>query len=149
MKTASPLRRSKPAGLTLLETTVVLAVLLALVAVTMVGTRAWRLGSDRAACMVTMRNVQASVRAYQNLYGYESGTLPHAEDGTQSIADHLLAKGYITPVIHDQITGTTTCPGGGDYTIAQEDVFPMDGDLYVKCSLGSTRRHLLPAGGEW
>ncbi len=149
MKSASPLRTRKPAGLTLLELTVVIAVLLALVSVTMIGTRAWKRGSDRAACLVHMRNIQASVRAYQNLYGYAPGTIPRAQDGTQSIADHLQAKGYISDNVHGMLKGLSECPGGGSYEIDREEVFPLHGELYVKCSFGVAQRHQLPAGREW
>lgn len=149
MKSASPLRTRKPAGLTLLELTVVIAVLLALATVTMVGARAWKRGSDRAGCMISMRNIQASVRSYQNLYGYNPGTIPMAQDGTQSIADHLLAKGYIADNLHEMIKGQRDCPGGGTYQIDQEEVFPLHGELYVTCSFSSSRRHTLPTGRDW
>lgn len=149
MKSGSPLRTRKPAGLTLLELTVVIAVLLALVTVTMIGTRAWKRGSDRAACMISMRNIQASVRSYQNLYGYNPGTIPMAQDGTQSIANHLLAKGYIAENLHEMIKGQRQCPGGGSYHIDREEVFPLHGELYVKCSFSSNRRHVLPTDRDW
>ena len=46
MKTAPPLRSSKRKGLSLLELTVVIAVLLSLTTVLMLGARAWKNGSD-------------------------------------------------------------------------------------------------------
>lgn len=137
------------AGLTLLEMAVVIAVLLALAAITMIGARAWRRGVDRAACVITIRNVQTSVRAYQNMYGYTPGTMPYADGGTQSIADHLVAKGYIATTQHEMIKGLKLCPGGGDYVISREDVFPVIGNLYLECSLESSRKHLLTGSAEW
>lgn len=128
-------------GITLLELTVVLVVLLSLVGITMIGTHAWRRGSDRAGCVMNLRNVQTSVRAYQNTYGYQPGTYPYAQSGTQSIAEHLLDKGYIDTDLYSQIKGSASCPGGGTYSIDREDVFPAPGDLYAHCSLGDERLH--------
>jgi len=149
MKTASPRRRMDRPGLTLLELSVVLAVLLAMTTVLMIGARAWSRGSDRAACVMNIRNVQMSVRSYQNLYGFSAGTMPRAEAGSQSIADHLLTKGYIDNSIHDMLKGKTTCPGGGTYELPHEDVFPAHGDLYTSCSLAAKQLHLLPDGRDW
>ena len=149
MKTASPRRRMHRPGLTLLEVTVVLAVLLAMTTVLMIGARAWSRGSDRAACIMNIRNVQMSVRSYQNLYGFAAGTMPRAEAGTQSIADHLLRKGYIDENLHDMLKGKATCPGGGSYDIPQEDVFPGFGALYLRCSLEARDKHLLPNDRDW
>ncbi len=149
MKSASPLRTRKPAGLTLLELTVVIAVLLALVTVTMVGARAWKRGSDRAACLINMRNIQSSVRAYQNLYGYNPGTIPYAENGTQSIADHLYDKGYIPENLHEMLEGSRPCPGGGTYEVEKAEVFPLTGELYMSCSLATGQRHSLPTTTSW
>ncbi|GAA5479498.1 type II secretion system protein [Haloferula helveola] len=149
MKSASPLRTRKPAGLTLLELTVVIAALLALVTVTMFGARGWRRASDRAACVINMRNVQASVRAYQNMYGYSDGTIPYADHGTQSIVDHLYSKGYIQEPLYEMVKGVRTCPGGGEYLIKHEEVFPPSNELYLTCSFEATQRHEMPADWNW
>lgn len=149
MRTASPRRRMDRPGLTLLELTVVLAVLLAMTTVLMIGARAWSRGSDRSACIMNIRNVQMSVRSYQNLYGFSAGTMPRAERGTQSIADHLLHKGYIDDSIHEMLKGTSTCPGGGLYELNREDVFPTPGELYLRCSLEAKQQHLLPGDRDW
>lgn len=142
-------RLTRPAGVTLLELTIVLSVLLALVGILFIGTRAWARGSDRAGCMIIQRNVQMSVRSYQNLYGYNPGSMPAAEGGTQSIAQHLFDKGYIGPDCFAMITGISPCPGGGTYSIAQVDVFPLPGELYARCSLESSQRHALDPDVEW
>ena len=149
MKTASPRRRMDRPGLTLLEITVVLAVLLAMTTVLLIGARAWSRGSDRAACIMNIRNVQMSVRSYQNLYGFASGTIPRAERGSQSIADHLLHKGYIDSSTHEMLKGIQPCPGGGLYELAHEDVFPTPGELYVTCSLETKQQHQLPSDRDW
>jgi type II secretory pathway pseudopilin PulG len=54
-------------GMTLLELTVVILVLLSLISILFVGARAWKKGSDRAANIMVVRNVQQAVRSYQNM----------------------------------------------------------------------------------
>lgn len=137
------------AGVTLIELSIVTVVLLSLAAILMVGANAWRRGSDRAACVINIRNVQTSVRSYQNLYGYNPGTMPYAENGTQSIAEHLHHKGFITNDLHKSIKGYGECPGGGKYHMPRENVFPAVGKLYLNCSLESEQEHLLPGNKQW
>lgn len=149
MKSASPLRTMNRPGVTLLELSIVIVVLLSLAALLMVGANAWRRGSDRAACVINIRNVQTSVRSYQNMYGYEPGTMPYADKGTQSIARHLYEKGYITDGLNSTLSGGRECPGGGEYSIPQEDVFPAVGTLYVSCSLESAQKHGMPGEAQW
>ena len=136
-------------GVTLLEMSVVIAVLLSLSALLMVGAHAWRRGSDRAACVINIRNVQVSVRSYQNLYGYNPGTMPYADNGTQSIAQHLFHKGYITQRLNKALTGDRECPGGGAYDIPQEEVFPAVGKLYLACSLETEQKHQMSGRAQW
>jgi type II secretory pathway pseudopilin PulG len=136
-------------GVTLLELSVVIVVILSIAALLMVGAHAWRRGSDRAACVINIRNVQTSVRSYQNLYGYNPGTMPYADNGTQSIAEHLYQKGYITDSLNDALTGNRECPGGGSYEIPQEEVFPVMGKLYLSCSLETEQKHQMPETIQW
>ena len=149
MKTAPPLRSSKRRGFSLLELTVVIAVLLSLTTVLMLGARAWKNGADRTGCILTIRNVQTSVRSYQNLYGYQAGGMPYAEGGTQDIAAHMFAKGYISGKTYDEIQGMETCAGGGHYSRAHADVFPLPGQLYISCSLGALENHAPDLNLEW
>jgi type II secretory pathway pseudopilin PulG len=135
--------------MTLLELTVVVCVLLALTSVLCLGARAWKNGADRTACLMNIRNVQTSVRSYQNMYGYTAGGMPYAEGGTQDIAVHLFAKGYITQTQLSGIQGSETCQGGGTYECDHRDTFPMSGQLYIACSLASAKKHEMSAAIEW
>lgn len=136
-------------GVTLLELAVVVLVILSLAALMMVGANAWRRGSDRAACVINIRNVQSSVRSYQNMYGYSPGTMPYADNGTQSIARHLYIKGYINENLNKTLVGEQSCPGGGAYVIPQEEVFPAAGTLYLNCSFETDRKHGVPNSAQW
>lgn len=149
MKTAPPLRSSKRKGFSLLELTVVIAVLLSLTTILILGARAWKTGTDRSACIVNIRNVQMAVRSYQNLYGYTPGGMPYADGGTQDIGTHLFTKGYINGRTYDEIHGMSPCAGGGTYECAQPDVFPMEGRLYISCSLEAQENHTLGPGTDW
>ncbi len=67
-------RTSKRAsGMTLLELTVVILVLLSLISILFVGARAWKKGSDRAANVMIIRNVQQALRSYQNMNNVAEG----------------------------------------------------------------------------
>jgi prepilin-type N-terminal cleavage/methylation domain-containing protein len=58
--------KSKP-GMTLLELTVVILVLLSLISILFIGARAWKKGSDRSANILNLRNTQQSMRGHQNM----------------------------------------------------------------------------------
>lgn len=118
-------------GMTLLELTVVISVLILLVSVLFFGATAWKRGTDRAVCIINIQNVQKAVRSYSNLNGY--------------------APGVIVPNLKTQVIGvgrflgaTPVCPGKGIYsfgTTAGSDLIPPIGELYMKCSLPLTEQH--------
>jgi type II secretory pathway pseudopilin PulG len=60
-------------GMTLLELTVVILVLLSLISILFVGARAWKKGSDRSANVMNIRNCQQAMRGYQNMYQKKTG----------------------------------------------------------------------------
>jgi hypothetical protein len=135
--------------MTLLELTVVICMILALTCILSLGARAWKSGADRTGCLLNIRNVQMSVRSYQNTYGYSAGGMPYAEGGTQDIAAHMYAKGYITQHQFSAIQGHETCNGGGTYECVHPDVFPLSGQLYISCSLAATKKHEMSPDVEW
>ena len=62
MKLTNTLTMKRKSGMTLLELTVVILVLLSLISILFIGARAWKKGSDRAGCIMNIRNVQQAVR---------------------------------------------------------------------------------------
>ncbi|MGB1128846.1 MAG: prepilin-type N-terminal cleavage/methylation domain-containing protein, partial [Haloferula sp.] len=70
MKLTKNTKRAK--GMTLLELTVVILVLLSLISILFIGARAWKKGSDRAGCIMNIRNAQQAVRSYANMYNTDS-----------------------------------------------------------------------------
>jgi type II secretory pathway pseudopilin PulG len=71
MKLTNTHNMKRKAGMTLLELTVVILVLLSLISILFVGARAWKKGSDRAANIMNIRNCQQAMRGHQNMKGLE------------------------------------------------------------------------------
>lgn len=65
MKTKLNLKNTK--GMTLIELTVVILVLLSLISVLFIGARSWKDGSDKANCVMNIRNFQTAARSMSNL----------------------------------------------------------------------------------
>ena len=138
-----------PRGMSLLELTVVITVLLSILSLAFVGARAWKRGGDRASCILTLRNVQAATRSYQNLYGYNYGGRPYADGGSQDIVEHLHRKGYIEKELYKQAAGKDPCPGGGAYSCPTPDIFPEVGQLFITCSLAGSDAHTPSSHANW
>lgn len=115
----------RPSGLTLIELTVVILVLLALVTVLFIGGRAWKRGSDRAGCIMNIRNAQQAVRSYQNLWGKNDGATLDFN------ADIVGAGNYIESF--------PSCPANGTYS--PTSTIPALGTLVISCSLSSDQEH--------
>lgn len=106
----------KQAGLTLIEVTLVIAVLLGLISVLFIGVGAYKEGSDRAKCILNITNVQKAVRSYQNMY-------------EKNVTDTLL---YTSLYGDNKMLATEpTCPSGGTYTAA--GAIPATGTAYLTC----------------
>ncbi len=73
MKLNNTLSMKRKSGMTLLELTVVILVLLSLISILFIGARAWKKGSDRAANILNIRNVQQAVRAHANVRALSIG----------------------------------------------------------------------------
>ncbi len=104
----------RKSGMTLLELTVVILVLLSLISILFIGARAWKKGSDRAANILNIRNVQQAVRAHANVRGLE-------------ITDTLLASDIVGP---EKYLNAVTPPANlAAYTYF--GAVPAIGSLYV------------------
>ena len=112
----------RKAGMTLLELTVVILVLLSLITVLFVGARAWKRGSDRAGCLINIRNIQVAMRGDQNM----RNSAPAGPGLAQ--ANIIGATGYIqtTPVCPTDKATAYTLLGDGNY--------PALGTLYATCA---------------
>jgi prepilin-type N-terminal cleavage/methylation domain-containing protein len=104
-------------GTTLIELSVVIAVLLLLVGVLFIGMTAWKNGANAAACIVNLGSIQKAVRGYQNLNQLATGA-------SLTVAT-MTSAGFwsVAPV----------CPGGGTYGAL--GTIPTQGIAYMTCSI--------------
>lgn len=137
MKNVPCRRKRRPLGLTLIELTVVISVLLSLASLLTTGARAWKRGADRSQCLMSLRTFQVALRSYQNLAGFSEGSVHPTESGTSDIAEHLKMKDYITSGQYALATGTQPCQGGGFYSREEPSRFPPQGEPYLSCSLAA------------
>jgi prepilin-type N-terminal cleavage/methylation domain-containing protein len=136
---AGPNRCRAPRGMTLLELTVVILVLLSLVTTLFFGAQAWKRGSDRALCIIHIQNVQKSVRSYANLYGFKEG------DTAPGLQGQIIGIGKY-------VESTPVCPAGGTYNFGSVhggDTIPPIGSLYMDCTLAPSFQHVPSNSGDW
>src|ERR1700719_2157447 len=67
-------KQARQKGTTLIELSVVIAILLLLVGVLFVGITAWKSGANRAACVVNLSSIQKAARGYANMNGLSTGS---------------------------------------------------------------------------
>jgi prepilin-type N-terminal cleavage/methylation domain-containing protein len=104
-------------GTTLIELSVVIAIILLLVGVLFIGVQAWRNSANKAACLVNISSIQKAARGYQNAHLLNpTDALPHAS---------LVADQYFTTL--------PTCPVSTN-TYAFTDAVPDIGAAYAACS---------------
>ena len=130
---------NRRSGMTLLEMTVVILVLLSLITVLFFGAKAWKRGSDRALCIVNIQNVQKGVRGYANLYGYSEGTT------APNLQTQVIGLGRF-------IESTPSCPASGVYSFGATygvDTVPPIGELYMQCTLATSDEHEPKNHTDW
>ena len=115
------LRRYRQQGLTLIEVSLVIALLLGLIAVLFFGISSYREGADRARCRIQVAQTQKAMRSAANVYNLKAAVGATAGDAITTA----------------QVVGATgslpTCPSGGTYTASS--TVPALGSLYINCSL--------------
>ncbi len=126
-------------GMTLLEMTVVIIVLLSMITIMFFGVQAWKRGSDRSICIVHIQNVQKGIRSYANIYGYVEGNhVPNLQSQVIGLGKFV----EIPPI----------CPSQGTYTYGASfgiETIPPLGELYAECSLKTSHEHEPPSHSDW
>ncbi|MFC4995455.1 type II secretion system protein [Rubritalea tangerina] len=84
-----------PKGVTLIELTVVIAIILVLISVLFVGATYYKTNADKAACVVNISNLHKAMRSVQNV-------------SSLAVGDAVTFTGGNTP-----IPAVPTCPGDG------------------------------------
>lgn len=108
-------------GLTLIEITLVIAVLLTLISVLYLGVNQFKKGSNRALCIQNLVKIQQATRAYCNMNDLDPG------DSVSNLDDKVVNNPGFFPK-------TPTCPGGGTYSYKAGAV-PAVGTSFATCSL--------------
>ena len=67
-------KKARQRGTTLIELSVVIAVLLLLVGVLFIGISAWRNGANTAACIINLSSIQKAARGYANMNQLNTGS---------------------------------------------------------------------------
>lgn len=119
-------------GLTLIEVTLVIAVLLGLISVTFVGVMAYKQGANRSMCIQNVASVQKAMRSYCNFYELNPG------DAIADLHGKVITQSQFFS--HDP-----QCPAGGSYTFSDGTV-PAVGALFMSCSITD---HIPAATGGW
>jgi type II secretory pathway pseudopilin PulG len=103
-------------GTTLVELSVVIAVILLLVGVLFIGVTAWQNGANNSACLVNQASIQKSARGYANMNQIQAGAaMSHTL---------LVTAGYFTAL--------PSCPvGPTQYAYADANV--AEGVEYATC----------------
>ena len=130
----------RKSGMTLLELTVVILVLLSLISILFIGARAWKKGSDRAANILNIRNVQQAVRAHVNVRGLATPTV--AGGGIALLSSEIVGPGKYLGAVTPPTTVLT-------YTYT--DKVPAMGELYLLVA-GDTNNEYSPDAtttAEW
>jgi hypothetical protein len=125
-------------GMSLLELTVVILVLLSLISILFIGAQAWKRGSDRTLCILNITNVQKGVRSFSNLYGHGPG------ENVTGLQIRIVGLGKF-------VETTPTCPASGAYDYGgdyDDDTIPPMGELYLNCSLSGSG-HIPTDYGDW
>src|ERR1700730_3460682 len=110
-------KRARQRGTTLIELSVVIAVLLLLVGVLFIGITAWKNGANTAACVVNLASIQKAARGYANMNGIIVG----AAEASAT----LQGAGFWA--------AAPICPSGAAYTWTA--VVPAQGTAYATCGV--------------
>lgn len=127
--TISPdLRLKRAPGLTLIELTLVMVILILFLGMTWVAVAAWKGGADRSACILNIRHMQLAVRGYANSQSLNPGDDTSARVPSVVLQNELVGVGKY-------VVNAPRCPAGGTYTMGGNTI-PAIGTLYMSCSLG-------------
>lgn len=115
---------ARQAGLTLIEVTLVVAVLLGLIGTGIVGVSTYKQGTNRALCIQNLAKVQKATRAYCHFQELIPG------QAVSNLKGKIISAGFFN--------APPECPGGGTYHFI-EGTTPEIGELFMSCSIGDHR----------
>lgn len=100
-----------------------------------IGARSWNTGSERAGCIMNIRNAQMAIRSYANMYDVKPYSTEDSPGGTIPAGEIVGAGKFLET--------SPVCPGGGTYNsdLKGAIVIPKIGEAYLKCSLCDSEGH--------
>lgn len=104
-------------GMTLIEISLVVALLLSLIAILFLGIAAYKKGVDRSKCVVIISSVQKAVRSHANMFELALGA---DLDGAVIVGP-------------GQYLENAVCPGTGGVALELGDAVPAVGTPYATC----------------
>jgi prepilin-type N-terminal cleavage/methylation domain-containing protein len=128
MKLVTSHRLTVQRGTTLIELSVVIAVILLLLGVLFVGISGWKNAANQSACILNISTVQKAMRSFALANSLNAGD--------SCSMDQLVAAGYFA--------SAPTCPSGGTYTPAT--TVPAVGIAYLTCNQPG---HVPPNTRNW
>jgi prepilin-type N-terminal cleavage/methylation domain-containing protein len=121
-------------GTTLIELSVVIAVILLLVGVLFIGVQAWRDGANKSACILNLATIQKAARGYSNMNQLDTGA-----GLTQAMLVKADGTGFFTVA--------PACPSQGTYTWGT--TVPAVGTQYVTCDSTKGGAHAPANTNSW
>lgn len=118
MKINTSTKRFNQKGLTLIEVSLVIALLLGLIGIVFLGIGSYRRGADKAKCKMQLSQIQKTIRAHANFNNLAIGAAFAEAD----------AFGTGKPIA----AASPTCPSGG--TITWSATIPPVGTPYGNCA---------------
>jgi prepilin-type N-terminal cleavage/methylation domain-containing protein len=108
-------RLASQSGSTLIELSVVIAVILLLATVLFMGVTAWKTGANQAASVVGISSIQKAVRGAENMFGYPVGFAYTIAGGAGAglVGDKFFANPPIDPITGIAFTDIGTIPAVG------------------------------------
>ena len=120
-------------GMTLIELTVVILVLLSLIVVLFVGATAWKKGTDRSGAIITIRNAQMGMRAFTQIEDIETASysgLPEALFGQNRFVSNGTDNAG-NPKANGELPDHPVKGFDFDYVAGDGDAIPELGVLYI------------------
>lgn len=114
-------KHARVKGLTLIEVTLVTAVLLGLVSVLFLGASAYKEGSNRALCIQNIYRVQTAMRVACNYHELVPGT------AYSGLKEKVVGLGLYIPE-------EPVCPSNGTYTYLEGEI-PATGETFLRCTV--------------
>ncbi|WP_411847711.1 type II secretion system protein [Roseibacillus persicicus] len=121
-------------GMTLIELTVVMLVMLGLIAVVFIGAGAWKRGSDRTMAILLIRSAQQGLRSHIQIEGYREATYPDLPDqlfGAEKYIANGTDRSTGLPKGVGELPDHPSASHSFDFVAGDGDIVPPIGTLYI------------------